>query len=97
MDRSTRILVLAGLAALSPLVTACTPASPETHLSWNANDRLGRRPMARAPAVKYAERDTAKTYVYQGDAYAVPAPKPRPTPPRGKSSVTGAVTSRRPS
>ena len=79
MDRKIRILAVIAIAALAPLVAACTPDSPETELSWNANDHL--TPHRREPAVQYAARDTAKTYVYQGDAYAVPAPKPRPAPP----------------
>lgn len=73
MDRYRILLVL--LAALAPLM-ACTPDTPETLLTWNVNDSLARH----SPAPKNAG-GTARTYVYQGDAYAVPAPKPRPNPP----------------
>jgi murein DD-endopeptidase MepM/ murein hydrolase activator NlpD len=76
MDRRFKILVVSALAALAPLMAGCTPDSPDTELSWNANDHRGHR----EPAVQYASRDTAKTYVYEGDAYAVPAPKARPQP-----------------
>ena len=85
MERRIRILALAALAALTPLVAACTPDSPETALSWNANDRItyhhAEVRTQSLPDVKYASHDGAKTYVYQGDSYAVPAPKPRPAPP----------------
>jgi murein DD-endopeptidase MepM/ murein hydrolase activator NlpD len=79
MSPRYKILVLGALALLAPMVSACTPDTPETELSWNANDH--RAEHHREPDVQYASRDTAKTYVYQGDAYAVPAPKPRPEPP----------------
>ena len=68
-----------GALALLPLIAACTPDSPQTQLSWGVNDHL--KPHRHTAGPKYVARDTAKTYVYQGDAYAVPAPKPRPTPP----------------
>jgi murein DD-endopeptidase MepM/ murein hydrolase activator NlpD len=79
MSPRCRFLVLGALALLAPLMAACTPDTPETELSWNANDHVG--PRHREPDVQYAQRDTTKTYVYQGDSYAVPAPKPRPEPP----------------
>jgi murein DD-endopeptidase MepM/ murein hydrolase activator NlpD len=84
MERRIRLLAIAALA-LAPLMAACTPESPETALNWNANDRLTVHHSA--PAMQYAERDTARTYVYQGDAYAVPAPKPRPAPPAYEPSA----------
>ncbi len=78
MDYFRKVPALVALALLSLAMAACTPDRPETELSWNANDHLAHRHM---PAVQYAARDTARTYVYQGDDYAVPAPKPRPAPP----------------
>ncbi len=77
MDRRFKLAIVA-VIALAPLTASCTPDRPETALSWNVNDH---RSVHRAPGVQYADRDTARTYVYQGDAYAVPAPKPRPEPP----------------
>ena len=76
MDRRFQI-ALALLAALSPLA-ACMPDTPRTELSWDANDSLTRHYPANAAGPRYVESDSARTYVYQGDAYAVPAPKPRP-------------------
>lgn len=73
MDRRIRILAVGVLGALAPLVAACTPDTPETELSWDVNDQLAHH---REPAAQYAARDTAKTYVYQGDAHAAPAPRP---------------------
>jgi murein DD-endopeptidase MepM/ murein hydrolase activator NlpD len=91
MDRSInrpavkRLAIIAAIL-LAPLLAACTPDRPETELSWDVNDHLG-APHSK-PAVQYAARDTAqttaktavkttaKTYVYQGDDYAIPAPKP---------------------
>ena len=89
MERRIRLLAIAALAALAPLMAACTPESPETALNWDANDRLTVHNSA--PAVQHAERDTARTtartYVYQGGADAAPAPKPRPTSPAHEPSA----------
>ena len=62
------------LLALLPLVAACTE-SPETTFEWGVNDRMPVRTVARNEVTR---GDLPRTYVYQGDAYAVPAPKPRP-------------------
>jgi murein DD-endopeptidase MepM/ murein hydrolase activator NlpD len=78
MDRRLKTR-LAALTALLPLLAACMPATPETVFSWNVNDKLPRHTSRTdAPGPQYVAGDTAQTYVYQGDAYAVPAPKPRP-------------------
>jgi murein DD-endopeptidase MepM/ murein hydrolase activator NlpD len=79
MGRRLKILV-AALVALSPLLAGCMPDTPRTALSWDVNDSLTRHaaPGANNAGAQYAAGDTARTYVYQGDAYAVPAPKPRP-------------------
>ena len=95
MDRRFSILV-ASLVALSPLLAGCMPDSPRTLLSWDVNDSLTRH-AAVNPNPKPAAGDTARTYVYQGDSYAVPAPKPRPTvttanlPPISSSSGGGSL------
>jgi murein DD-endopeptidase MepM/ murein hydrolase activator NlpD len=70
MDRRCKVLAV---AALLPLLAACMPDTPSTVFSWDVNDSLP-KPHA-APAV--ARNDSARTYVYQGDA--MPAPKPRPS------------------
>jgi murein DD-endopeptidase MepM/ murein hydrolase activator NlpD len=79
MSGHSKFLVFGALVLLAPMMAACTPDTPETELSWDANEH--QVPRHREPDVQYAQRDTAKTYVYQGDEYAVPAPKPRPAPP----------------
>jgi murein DD-endopeptidase MepM/ murein hydrolase activator NlpD len=68
-------LKIFALAALfcAPMLAACTQ-SPETTFEWGVNDRLPRH-VARNEVTR---SDLPRTYVYQGDAYAVPAPKPRP-------------------
>ena len=63
------------LLLLAPFLLAGCVHSPETNFDWGVNDRLPKR--------QYADNDVArgdlpKVYVVQGDAYAVPAPKPRP-------------------
>jgi murein DD-endopeptidase MepM/ murein hydrolase activator NlpD len=74
-----------GAALLAPLLSACMPDSPRTELSWDANDSLTRHyaPATNKAGPQYVDNDSARTYVYQGDAYAVPAPKPRPNPSSG--------------
>lgn len=61
MDR--RISKLLPLLALSllPLLTACASETPETHLSWGVNDRVGKR----APVRTASTGTGARTYVYQ--------------------------------
>ena len=78
MDR--RVIFAAAL--LAPLLAGCMPDTPRTELSWDANDSLTRHyaPATNKAGPQYVDGDTARTYVYQGDAYAVPAPKPRPNP-----------------
>ena len=76
-----RFSKIAALLALSllPLVTACTPDTPETQLTWGVNDRLGTH---RAPASnKIARSDLPRVYVYQDpneDITSPPVPTPRP-------------------
>lgn len=77
MDRRLKLLV-AALTLLSPLLAGCMPDSPRTALNWDANDSLTRH-VAPTSNTQHAAGDTARTYVYQGDSYAGPAPKPRPT------------------
>ena len=77
MDHRLKIAFVLALCAAAPLLAACTPETPETAFSWDVNDHV-----RHAPAV--TTRQTARTYVYTGENYAVPAPKPRPdyTPPK---------------
>lgn len=63
-------IVLAFVAA--PLLVACMPDSPRTHLTWDVNTRVGSKP---APAKKTAS--AARTYTYE-DKYAKPSPRPTP-------------------
>ena len=71
-----------GRAGLAPLLSACTE-SPETAFDWGVNDRLPARHVARNEVTR---SDLPQVYVYQGSAYAVPAPKPRPVIPRALSA-----------
>jgi len=82
MDRPVKLALAALLGALVAQLAACTPDSPETEFAWDANDHIGRT-YHPAPAAS-----PARTYVYEGDNYAVPAPKPRPayTAPRQTAS-----------
>jgi murein DD-endopeptidase MepM/ murein hydrolase activator NlpD len=79
MDR--RFSKIAAVLALSllPLITACTPDTPETQLSWGVNDHAGPR---RAPAsTKVARADLPRVYVYQDpneEMASPPVPTPRP-------------------
>src|ERR1700690_3633620 len=75
MDRSVKLALVALLSALVAQLAACTPDRPETQFAWGVNDHIGRTAPAASPA---------RTYAYEGDNYAVPAPKPRPAypPPR---------------
>ena len=75
-----RLVKLALIALFSAPLLACTPDTPETTFRWGVNDQLGRVYRPAQPS----SSQTARTYVYEGDNYAVPAPKPRPsyTPPR---------------
>ena len=84
MDRRSKLILIALAAGL--MLSACTPDTPETEFGWGVNDRSARADnydrSAPPPAVPTTR--TARTYVYEGDNYAVPAPKPRPEyqPPR---------------
>jgi len=103
MDRRvTPVAAMLGVALLAPLLAACMPDTPRTELSWDANDSLTHHyaPATNKAGPQYVDNDSARTYVYQGDAYAVPAPKPRPNPsstaieqhalpPPGKVAATG--------
>ena len=63
------------LLLLAPLFLAGCVHSPETNFDWGVNDRLPKHQYA---GNEVARGDLAKVYVVQGNAYAVPAPKPRP-------------------
>lgn len=77
MDRRLKLAVLLVLA-LAPLA-ACTPDTPQTQFGWGVNDRLGGGSYRPTPAPqRQATAKTAKTYIYDGGNYAVPAPRPRP-------------------
>jgi murein DD-endopeptidase MepM/ murein hydrolase activator NlpD len=73
MDAPLKSIALAALLC-APLLAACTE-TPETTFDWGVNDRLSTRHYASNEVTK---SDLPRTYVYQGDTYAVPAPKPRP-------------------
>jgi murein DD-endopeptidase MepM/ murein hydrolase activator NlpD len=75
MDRRLKLAVFLVLG-FAPLA-ACTPDTPETQFSWGVNDRLGSGGYHPATPPAPTQR-TAKTYVYEGGNYAVPAPRPRP-------------------
>ena len=80
MDRRFSKAALALALSLVPLLAACSTDSPETHLSWDVNDRLStRRAPVRTAAAKPANTG-ARTYVYQepGGEAAPPVPTPRP-------------------
>lgn len=65
-----RKILLAAIAA--PLLVACMPDTPRTHLTWDVNTKVGSKP---APARKTAS--AARTYTYD-DKYAKPSPRPTP-------------------
>jgi len=68
MDR--RLPIFAALLGILAL-TACTPDTPETQLSWNVNDHIGH---AAKPT-----SGSARVYSYQDPAGETrPVPKPRP-------------------
>jgi murein DD-endopeptidase MepM/ murein hydrolase activator NlpD len=70
MDR--RLPIFAALLGLLAL-TACTPDTPETQLSWGVNDSVGHRAPAKAAS------NGARVYVYQDPAGETPpVPTPRP-------------------
>ena len=73
MDASWKFSARAFLL-LAPLLAGCTQ-SPETTFDWGVNDRMPARHVARNDVTR---GDLPKVYVVQGNAYAVPAPKPRP-------------------
>lgn len=66
--------ILLALALIAPLLAACMPDTPETKLSWDVNDRLGK---THKPASTVARNDGARTYAYE-DKYASPSPRPAP-------------------
>jgi murein DD-endopeptidase MepM/ murein hydrolase activator NlpD len=75
MGRRLKLAVLLVLG-FAPLA-ACTPDTPETEFSWGVDEHLGGNEYRPAPPT-VSHQATAKTYIYDGDNYAVPAPKPRP-------------------
>src|SRR5690348_17211555 len=62
------------LLVMVPVLAGCVH-SPETNFDWGVNDRLPKRQIAGNDVTR---SDLPKVYVVQGEAYAVPAPKPRP-------------------
>ena len=94
MGRRLKLAVLLVLG-FAPLA-ACTPDTPETQFSWGVDEHLGGNTYRPAPPPPVSYQASAKTYIYDGDNYAVPAPKPRPAytpakeaaaPERSDSSV----------
>jgi murein DD-endopeptidase MepM/ murein hydrolase activator NlpD len=79
MDRRFSKIAAVLALSLAPLITACTPDTPETQLSWGVNDRTG---VHRVSAqVKTARADGPRVYVYQdpnGEMTSPPVPTPRP-------------------
>jgi murein DD-endopeptidase MepM/ murein hydrolase activator NlpD len=69
MDRRLKLALVVAFGIAAPILAACTPDTPVTALSWDANEHYGRHA---------AGGEIARTYAYEGDNYAVPAPKPRP-------------------
>ena len=79
MDRRFSKIAAVLALSLAPLVTACTPDTPETQLSWGVNDHAGIR-RAGAP-VKTARADGPRVYAYQDPGEEIsspPVPTPRP-------------------
>ena len=78
MNRSI-LFAFAALAFL-PLLAACS-STPETHLSWDVNDKLGskRAPVRSAAAPAQSNGSGPRVYVYQDPGEAISAP-PVPTP-----------------
>ena len=68
------VLLVLGLTPLA----ACTPDTAETQFSWGVDERMASNYRPVPPPVTH--KATAKTYVYDGDDYAVPTPKPKPRP-----------------
>jgi len=75
MGRRLKLAVLLVLG-LAPLA-ACTPDTPETEFSWGVNEHVGGYDYRSAPP-PVSRQAAAKTYIYDGNNYAVPTPKPRP-------------------
>jgi murein DD-endopeptidase MepM/ murein hydrolase activator NlpD len=76
MNRRTSKMIALLALTLFPLLTACAgDDTPETHLSWGVNDRLGKRAPVRTATANGAPR----VYVYQDAGEAIAAP-PVPTP-----------------
>jgi murein DD-endopeptidase MepM/ murein hydrolase activator NlpD len=76
MDRRLKLALVMALGAAAAFLTACMPDTPETEFSWGVNDHIGGAPTT-----------SARTYAYNGENRAAPAPKPRPkntpsSPPR---------------
>jgi len=86
---TNRFSKFAALAALviAPLLSACT-SSPETHLSWDVNDRLStKRAPVRSAGTAKPTASGPRVYTYQdaGEAISVP-PVPTPRPAYGYAS-----------
>ena len=78
MGRRVKLAVLLVLG-FAPLA-ACTPDTPETQFSWGVDEHMGGNTYRPAPPPAVTRQATAKTYIYDGDNYAVPTPKPKPRP-----------------
>ena len=77
MGRRLKLAVLLVLG-FAPLA-ACTPDTAETQFSWGVDERMAGNDYRPVPP-PVTRHTTAKTYVYDGDDYAVPTPKPKPRP-----------------
>jgi murein DD-endopeptidase MepM/ murein hydrolase activator NlpD len=81
MDRRLKLALVVAFGIAAPILAACAPETPVTALTWDANEHYGRHASG---------HQVASTYVYDGDNYAVPTPKPRPdyTPPSSATQQT---------
>lgn len=87
MDRRTSKIALILALSFIPLLAACGTDSPETHLSWDVNDRLStRRAPVRTSALPPA--NGPRTYVYQEPGYEASPPVPTPRPAYRAASAT---------
>jgi murein DD-endopeptidase MepM/ murein hydrolase activator NlpD len=95
MGRRLKLAVLLALG-FAPLA-ACTPDTAETQFSWGVDEHLGGNTYRPVPP-PVSHQAIAKTYIYDGDNYAILAPKPRPaytpakaTPPVAAERLDSSV------